>query len=64
MHWDHFKADWARAKAAIKAQWSKLTDDDVEGLGGWDDLVHKLRELYGLEHEHAKKQVDDFVKKA
>ena len=63
MNWDHVRTDWQRVKAKIQGTWSKLSDDDVEGLGGWDDLVHKLRHLYGLEHERAQRDVDDFVKK-
>ena len=64
MSWDHVKADWQRAKAKIKAKWVKLSDSDLAWIDGdWDRLIHKLRELYGLEQEHAEREATDFVKK-
>ena len=43
---------WQQAKGQVRQWWSKLTDDDVEYMGGgWDKFVGRLKERYGYSKE-------------
>jgi uncharacterized protein YjbJ (UPF0337 family) len=46
-------------KGAVKQQWGKFTDDDLDYIkGSKDKLVGKLQERYGVAKEEASKQAD------
>jgi len=63
MNSDTIKGQWKQLNGKIKAQWGKLTDDDLtvaEGNGEY--LAGKVQERYGLTKELALKQVEDFEK--
>lgn len=58
---DVLKGDWAQIKGKIREQWGKLTQDDMESVGGKkDQLVGKLQERYGHAKDEATRQVDAF----
>jgi uncharacterized protein YjbJ (UPF0337 family) len=64
MNWSHVKADWSLVKGKVKSKWGKLTDDDLQTVGGkWDELVGRLRDRYGYQKDEAERQVDEFLKK-
>ncbi len=47
-------------RGAIKKQWGKLTDDDLEQAeGSWDKFVGRLQERYGK----SRKETDDEARK-
>lgn len=53
--WDHLRAD-------VKSRWGKLTDDDLETIGGrFDGLVGKIVERYGTKKETAHKEVSEWA---
>jgi uncharacterized protein YjbJ (UPF0337 family) len=60
MNWEQIRGKWDQMKGEIKAQWGKLTDDDLTQIGGErDKLVGRLEELYGISKEEAERQVDE-----
>jgi len=47
----------------MKAQWGKLTDDDLKiAEGNAEYLSGKLQERYGIARDEAEKQVKQFEK--
>ena len=48
-------------KGAVKEQWGKLTDNDVQEINGRREiLVGKLQTRYGMSHDDAERQVGGF----
>ncbi len=65
MNADVLKGNWAQIKGKVKEQWGKLTDDDLAVIEGKSDqLIGRIQERYGLSKDEAKKQVDDFYRRA
>jgi uncharacterized protein YjbJ (UPF0337 family) len=61
MNWDQVEGKWKQALGKIKEKWGKLTDDDLQVIGGKrDQLVGKIQERYGVAKDEAERQVDDF----
>jgi uncharacterized protein YjbJ (UPF0337 family) len=49
------------SRGKVKEKWRKLTDDDLEMIGGrMDQLAGKLQERYGYERAQAEKELADF----
>ena len=62
LNWDTISGNWKQLKGNIKQQWGKLTDDDLMQLrGNRDELVGIIQERYGLTHEAAERQVDEWA---
>lgn len=47
----------------MKAEWSELTDADLDGISNKEQLIWKLQEKYGYAKEDAMKKADEFAKK-
>ncbi len=63
MNMDQIKGDWKQLQGKVKAQWGKLTDDDMTTVEGKrDELAGRIQERYGLAKEQAEKELDDFCK--
>ena len=61
MNWDQVEGKWKQMKGDIKTRWGKLTDDDLQTIGGQKDkLVGSLQERYGIKKDEAQRQVDDW----
>ncbi len=59
MNWDRIEGNWKQFKGAVKAQWGKLTDDQLAELSGQrDQLAGKIQEVYGLTRDEAQAQLD------
>ena len=57
MNADTLKGQWKQLMGAVKAQWGRLTDDDLTTIDGdLDRLLGRIQELYGEAREtvHAK----------
>lgn len=53
---------WNQVKGPAKANWSKLTDDDLNRIGGRKDtLIDLLQERYGIGWLEAARQVDGWI---
>jgi uncharacterized protein YjbJ (UPF0337 family) len=62
--WAKIQGAWTQSKGAVKEQWGKLTDDDVQEIAGRREvLVGKLQTRYGMSHEEAERQVGGFESK-
>jgi len=52
MNRDTIKGDWNIAKGKIKAQFGKLTDNEIEQIeGDYDQLCGHIQKAYGLSRE-------------
>jgi uncharacterized protein YjbJ (UPF0337 family) len=61
MNWDQLQGKWKQVKGSVKTRWGKLTDDDLDVIGGQkDQLVGKIQERYGIQKEEAHRQVEDW----
>lgn len=61
MNRDVIKGNWLQLKGRAKAQWGKLTDDDLDIVEGRsEELIGRIQERYGIERERAREQVDRF----
>lgn len=62
MNTDTLKGKWKQLSGEVKAQWGKLTDDEVLRIeGDLDKLQGKIQEKYGYSKDQAKKEVNDFM---
>lgn len=63
MNTDQMSGKWKQMKGAVKQQWGKLTDDDLQVIDGKrETLVGKLQERYGMAKEDAQKKADEWLK--
>ena len=61
MNWDQMEGKWKQIKGSVKTRWGKLTDDDLDVIGGQkDQLVGRIQERYGIQKDEAQRQVDDW----
>jgi uncharacterized protein YjbJ (UPF0337 family) len=59
MDWNRVEGSWKQVKGAVKANWGKLTDDDLDLINGRrEQLEGKLQERYGLAADQIRKDVD------
>lgn len=63
MEWGEVRDNWRHFRSKVKAQWSQLTEEDLDYVDGcYDRLTEKLSERCGLhEKEGAGKAVDDWL---
>ena len=61
MNEDKIKGQWKQLAGKLKAQWGKLTDDDLTVAEGNEQyLAGKLQERYGIAKDEAEKQIKEF----
>jgi uncharacterized protein YjbJ (UPF0337 family) len=59
MNQDILTGKWKQMRGEVKTWWGKLTDDDVDRIGGQKDkLVGLLQERYGYTREEAEQQIE------
>ena len=57
MKWVH----WEQFKAAVKQNWGKLTDAELDKIAGRrHQLADKIQEVYEISRDEAEKQVRDW----
>lgn len=62
MNWDIIEGKWKQFKGDVRTKWGKLTDDDLDAIGGRKDkLVGRIQERYGFERDRAEKDVDAWI---
>jgi len=62
MNWDTIEGKWTQFKGKVRAKWGKLTDDDVDAIGGRkDQLLGKLQERYGYKKDQAEREIDSWL---
>ena len=61
MNKDTAQGKWLQLKGAVKPQWGKLTDDDLDQVkGNLERLVGIVQDRYGYARERAAREVDEF----
>lgn len=61
MNRDIIEGNWRQVKGRIKAQWGKLTDDDLDQIeGDYEMLCGRIQEAYGLSRDEAERRLKDF----
>jgi uncharacterized protein YjbJ (UPF0337 family) len=59
MNKDIFEGKWKQMQGQAKEWWGKLTDDDLERVGGkFDQFVGLLQEKYGYTREYAEEEIN------
>ena len=62
MNWDQIEGQWKDLKGRMRQQWGKLTDDDIEQIGGKKDrLLGKLQERYGYHKDQAETELNRYI---
>lgn len=62
MNSDQFEGQWHQLKGGVKAQWGKLTDDEIDRAeGNREKLAGEIQAKYGKSKEEAKKEVNDYI---
>jgi uncharacterized protein YjbJ (UPF0337 family) len=61
MNTDIVQGKWHQLKGSVKAQWGKLTDDELDQVdGNAEKLVGLVQERYGYARQRAEQEVDSF----
>jgi uncharacterized protein YjbJ (UPF0337 family) len=61
MDWNRVEGNWKQVKGKIKEKWGKLTDDDLDVIGGRrEQLEGKIQERYGYARDQVRKDIDDW----
>ncbi|OGO31553.1 MAG: hypothetical protein A2136_10890 [Chloroflexi bacterium RBG_16_54_11] len=59
MNKDVIKGKWKEIRGEVKTWWGKLTDDDLDRIGGrFDSLVGILQQKYGYTRQQAMDEID------
>ena len=62
MDWNRVSGLWTEYQGVAKANWGRLTDNDMTAISGSRDLlIGKLQTRYGLTKDQAEQQVDNWV---
>ncbi len=63
MNWDVIEGNWKQYAGQVKAQWGKLTHDQVDVMSGnREQLAGRIQEAYGLDRQEVEKQILAFQK--
>ncbi len=63
MDWNIIEGKWKELKGHAREEWGKLTDDELEEVGGKKDrLVGKLQQKYGYAADEADRRADEWAK--
>ncbi|MGH2454406.1 MAG: CsbD family protein [bacterium] len=62
MHKEQFTGKWRQLRGRVKAEWGKLTDDELDQIeGNYDMLVGKIVEKYGQTREQVERRLDSIT---
>ena len=65
MNWDRIQGNWKQVVGKAKAQWGKLTDDDLHVVAGRrEQLAGRIQERYGMAKDDVERQIADWELKA
>jgi len=60
--WSVVSSDWANRKPALAQEWSRLTEEDVEGIdGNRRSLQERLKARYGWTDDESATQIDTWL---
>ena len=59
MNKDIFEGKWKEMRGQLREWWGKLTDDDLERVGGKaDQLIGLLQQKYGYTRQRAEEEIN------
>jgi len=59
MNNDIVKGKWKQVSGTLKANWGKLTDDDLQEIdGNLEKFQGKMQEKYGMSKDEAEKEFE------
>ncbi len=62
MNWDRIEGNWKQLSGKVRAQWGKLTDDDLDVIDGRrEELAGRIQEAYGITKDEADMQIEKFA---
>jgi len=63
MNRDRIEGKWKELKGRVREKWGKLTDDELETIGGKrEKLAGILQQKYGIAKQEADRQIAQFEK--
>lgn len=63
MNWDRVEGNWKQYRGAVKEQWGKLTDEQLDVIAGRrEELAGRIQASYGITKREAGKQLYDWQK--
>jgi uncharacterized protein YjbJ (UPF0337 family) len=63
MNAEQLKGQWKQIRGEVRKQWGKLTDEDLDRIGGEiQKLSGKIQEKYGVAKEAAEEQIRKFTR--
>ena len=63
MNWDQVQGDWMQFKTGVRANWVKLTDEDLTRINGRrEELAKRLQARYGFAKCEAECEIDAWMK--
>jgi uncharacterized protein YjbJ (UPF0337 family) len=63
MNNDIFEGKWKQLRGQAKVWWGKLTDDDLDKVGGkFDQFIGLLQEKYGYTRQQAEEEYEKRTK--
>jgi uncharacterized protein YjbJ (UPF0337 family) len=63
MNAEQLKGQWKQIRGEVRKQWGKLTDEDLDRIGGEiQKLAGKIQEKYGVAKEVAEDQIKKFTR--
>jgi len=63
MNWDQIEGRWKEFKGTVRSKWGKLTDDDLDTIGGKREaFVGRLQQRYGMQKDQAERELDGWLK--
>lgn len=61
MNWDIAEGNWKQFKGKVKAQWGKLTDDQLDVINGKRvELAGMIQASYGSSKDEVETQIKSF----
>jgi uncharacterized protein YjbJ (UPF0337 family) len=61
MEWKQIESDWDSLKGEVKQKWGKFTENDFTLMKGKkDELLARIKHVYGVAKEDAEKQIEEF----
>lgn len=61
MNWDIAEGNWKQFKGTVKAEWGRITDDQLDVIAGKRDaLCGSIQKAYGITQERAERQIKRF----
>jgi len=63
MNWEQIEGKWKEVAGGIKAQWGKITDDELTVINGKrEKLAGILQKKYGMAKEAAEDEIEKFTR--